>query len=176
MSRNICETTCPECQIWDFQKWPIDGIELITIGAYLESIGWEDCPYRNEVGYGFRQPDSWSWWRAESGAGTNTFSTAESWIREGVKVVRIRYTYKPISSDDQYRWAKLQCPMCLTLYAGWFVAKPGQLTPVETPTTYEIYDLSYWHAFNDEPSKRDIADRREVDIRKLAELMNGGAS
>lgn len=160
MSRNLCSTEC-ECGFWRFQgdrEVLIGSRSLMTEDDYFAAIGWNNCPYKGNqghgTGYGYRTDlagDS-HWWRSPDGNGGST-GYRLGYVRELAGV------YHSIPPEDRYRWVCLECPVCLRLYAGWYVRQPHYVpTKYEAdPPVYGLYDLSYFHAFNDEPSDKDIA-------------------
>lgn len=56
-------------------------------------------------------------------------------------------------------FGKVVCPLCLVEYVGWFRPAPAWS---DTPKLWEIYDTSYWSAYNDEPGIEDIRNRRDA--------------
>lgn len=47
------------------------------------------------------------------------------------------------------RFQQLLCPICGRVYAGWVAEK------IMRPGEYELFDSSFFYAFNDEPSEKD---------------------
>lgn len=56
--------------------------------------------------------------------------------------------------DDEVRWKQLECPLCHVLYAGWYFVETCVFSGV---MELKLFDLSYFHARNDEPVDADIA-------------------
>lgn len=76
MSRNRCDTEC-DCGFWKFidvRELPIDDPDLMTEDVYFHAIGWDDCSYKGNGGYGWGgyrdQPDYYAW-RSPTGGWTN---------------------------------------------------------------------------------------------------------
>lgn len=79
-----------------------------------------------------------------------------------------------VPEEDRYRMAKLQCPVCFRLYAGWFVQDPWAVkTDSGLGPGYECYDTSFFWSYNDEPSLRDeegaLVWTRKLFLEALAE-------
>lgn len=55
MSRNLSKTYCPVCKRgFAPTSFSIgEAHKLMTEGQYLKAIGWEDCPYKGNFGYGW---------------------------------------------------------------------------------------------------------------------------
>lgn len=100
------------------------------------------------------------WWDGPNGSGAS-FNAGPQYKR------RLLYTYRQINEADQYRWRKVQCPVCLVTYAGWYVLQPHGFKT----SKYTIYDLSYWWAFNDEPDERDLVEEVQWDTEKFREML-----
>lgn len=175
MSRNRCSTDC-YCGLWSFQTesfFPPGDPSLLTEQQYLDAIGFEDCPYRL-IGHGYDARlvgEHFSWeLRDENGKLVGYSSN-----------VRVGYTrvlsgaYLDVPPEDRYRFRKLECVFCRRLYVGWYRQDPvnvllaGKYDWADLPG-FRLYDTSFFHAFNDEPSKEDLTNMREWTPAKLAAL------
>lgn len=154
MSSNRCETSC-ECGFWSWhdQRYVSPSAPgLMTNDQYMDDIGVKkDHPYRNNYGhgngYGYRE--DWegtldTWWRSPDG--TCSSSYPQPGYTPDHKEPR-----RPVAPQDQYRFMKLECAVCHRLYVGWYRQQPSRVAPV-----YELYDTSFYYAFNDEPSNLDL--------------------
>jgi len=162
MSRNRCSTSC-ECGFWSFQRGtdnevPVNDPGLMTQAEYLKAIGWENCPYNENggrsacAGWSFRDDlngKTFPAWRSKNGMGWTNASIpcggAEGWNYEP-------QVYGDVPPDQRYRYRKVTCPLCRRSFVGWYVQQPKI---DDDDRCYEIYDTSFWHAFNDEPSDKD---------------------
>lgn len=193
MSRNRCSTLC-ECGFWDFNDAvPVGDSSLMTQREYFKAIGWEDCPYHENAGnsrsggWGFRDDlngKTFPAWRSKDGMSwTNAVypRDPERWIYEP-------QTYASVPPDQRYRYRKIECPICRRRYVGWFVQQP-KMVGGDSPV-FEIYDTSFWDAYNDEPSDKDregvinwsrdllVEAAREFIARhpdRFAKVFHGGA-
>jgi hypothetical protein len=77
--------------------------------------------------------------------------------------------YDRVPEEDRYRFRKLRCVLCKVLYVGWYIRQP-QKVDAEDVLKYDLYDTSYFHAFNDEPSDEDLREKREWTPQKLEAL------
>ncbi len=161
MSRNRSQVSCA-CGYWSFARSadaevPVDDPGLLTQRQYFQAIDWEDCPYHEGAGpsasggWGFRNDldgHTFPAWRSKDGNGwTNAVHSPEprsNWIAEP-------QVFSHVPPEARYRYRKVTCPICRRRYAGWYVQQPK----CGEPAVYEIYDTSYWYAYNDEPSERD---------------------
>lgn len=151
MGRNRGKTTC-ECGFWDF-AWPgrptcevqagVPG--LLPWGALRPGV------HREPQGYGFgehlfgRVSFGWS-----SPDGRNSSSSERpGWIERWVE-------YLPVPLADRYRYSRIECPVCMRAYIGWYRAIPPSIGVIERSLAYELYDLSFWHSGTDDPSDADL--------------------
>jgi len=138
----------------------------MTEDQYLKAINWEKCPY-SPHGYGFRNDLAGPiyWWRGPNGSGANY--PIAGYRRE------LSCEYLPVPDSDHYRFAKVECPICLRLYSGWYVHAPWTRYRDGTEDRhYELYDTSFYWAFNDEPAERDIENLREFTTPQIKEALS----
>jgi hypothetical protein len=57
-------------------------------------------------------------------------------------------------------YAKVICPLCLVEYVGWY--HPPTMPQYDGPA-WELFDTSYWSAYNDEPGDTDEKNKRDVE-------------
>ena len=146
MSRNLTSSRCL-CGYWDFpreRELAQADSGLMTESAYFAAIG--GSPYRG-CGYGYRDD-------LDGQTFTRTLPFGEH-----------SATYHSIPQEKRLRWRRLDCRICGRVYAGWYRAAPCRNTE---PWKYELYDLSFFYAFNDEPSPRDVAKLNEPSPEDVA--------
>lgn len=181
MSRNRSTTQC-DCGLWAFQTeriLPLDEILLLTQEAYFDVIDLpKDHPWRSGNGsYG-----PWGYGYAERLHGSHFMyhppgnKRACASHRHGVYTeARLVADYKPVPEADRYRYRRLECVFCGRTYAGWYRRDPvNDLdvqpdAPLEDRPHYELYDTSFFWAFNDEPAEKD-GPKRTWSAQKLAAL------
>lgn len=70
-----------------------------------------------------------------------------------------------LGRNDETRFLRIQCPDCGRLFAGWYRRDDGAWT---------LFDSSFFFAFNDEPSQKDLAEAheppRQVADERIEEL------
>ena len=174
MSTNTCGTKCPECKLWDFSHVETQNSEAVwTAEEYMSNIDSHKSPDNggHGWGYGYRPNSHFTskWYVSENCASNSYF--------EGSKLDRTTDFY-PIAPENKYGWIKKQCPLCKTLYSLWMRAEDGtkkiinyedsrsEKVEITKPTWY-CYDLSYYYSFNDEPSEKDLLNKREVTREDL---------
>lgn len=175
MSRNRCDSSC-QCGFWSFdgeREVPESAEGLMTYEAYLGKLGvspsdaWRDNNYR--WGYGYRDDlhGYTSWRYLRPGASPNSASwTNGRHVMPAGSTILCTYTTEPVPHDRRYRIRHLQCPLCLSKFAGWYRARPPEVethadgTVTRQAVTYELYDTSFWRSFNDEPCNEDGPKRR----------------
>lgn len=99
-----------------------------------------------------------------------SYSSIEHPKKKPVQVIE----YRPQAPNPVYGIVRTACPFCRVYYAAWVVGNDGWQTDSKEDSTepsWNVFDLSYWHSFNDEPYETDIADRVEVDAKLVAELI-----
>lgn len=171
MSRNRCDVRC-ECGWYSFggAVLPFGDPDLMTGSRYAALV---ETRYSPDPGIGFRDDLCgrvfYSWYSPD-GNGVASFDCGRGYEK------RLSARYAVVPEEDRYRWAKLQCPICRRLYAGWFVLQPWVVEGrVPGEPRYELVDTSFFWAFNDEPSDRDEAQLVEWDeprlVAALAEYM-----
>lgn len=167
MSRNRCRTEC-ECGFWSFStesELPIDSPGMLTGTEYLAAIDWSDCRYSVE-GYGYRADmdgrEDW-WWRSPDGMGATSavYCDRPGWVRT------LSARYGSVAQGDRYRFRHLICPLCGRQYAGWYVQNPSAIAGSAAGESWskpkwELYDSSFWSAYNDEPADAD-GPTREIN-------------
>jgi len=169
MSRNRSETRC-QCVFWYFeyeQTLSPDDAGLMTPAEYAEKIGIRP-EYRRDCGYGYRDDlhghKSWKY-RIPGNAYLNDGWTNSRDLIPRDAIVVTEYEIQPVPPDERYRMRHLQCPLCFAQYVGWYrafppeTAKSAEGTITRRPVTYELYDTSFWLAFNDEPCPEDGPQR-----------------
>lgn len=174
MSRNRGNTAC-SCGFWGLlpARVPMGDASLLTEEAYFAAIGCSDSPLKDgglrgmyyfngrnsgAVVYGYETKD---------GMGSSNYPSPQ----HPVKVLWARYAEVP--EADRIRFRKLQCAVCRRLYVGWYVLQPwvieGQWFKTYDGPMYELFDSSYWYAFNDEPHEKDEADALDWSGPMLAD-------
>ena len=160
MSRYRTSTVC-KCG-WNLGgDLPFGDASLMTEEQYIEEIDWEDCPY-SPHGYGFRDDlvGPTYWWHGPNHSGASY--PVPGHTRE------LLVEYLPVPGSDHYRYAKIECPICLRLYVGWYVHAPWTRYKDGTEDRwYEFYDTSFYWAFNDEPDERDVENLRELTADEI---------
>ena len=135
----------------------------MTEGEYLKDISWGDCPYQPH-GYGFRDDlvGSQYWWHSPHS------TSRSSYPRPGYRR-ELAWEWLPIPKLDRYRFAKIECPICLLVYVGWYCHSTWTryADGTEDQRYYELYDTSFYWAFNDEPGEKDIANLREFTPEQI---------
>ena len=168
MSVNCCSVEC-RCGFWSFTHEPDGDVamgdeSLLPIGEYLSLVGSHRSPdnYGHKYGYGYRDDlcGPVYWWDGPNGCGAN-YDAGPQYTK------RLLYTYQPIPEQARYRWRKVQCPVCMVTYAGWYVLQPHG----SELSRYTIYDTSFWWAFNDEPDERDLQDQVKWDTATFREML-----
>ncbi len=150
MSVNRCSTDCA-CGFWSFQhegSIPVGDSSLMTLDYYLDLIGdtRDRSNYGHRYGYGYRDDLTgkvYGWYHPNGGFAS--YDAGPEYEK------RLMWEYESIPEEARYRWRKLKCPFCNRLYAGWYRLQPHGYTR----NNYELYDTSYFHAFNDEPDLKD---------------------
>lgn len=166
MSVNRCSTDCA-CGFWSFHhegSIPVGASSLMTLDYYLDLIG--DTRDRSNsghnYGYGYRDDlqGEVAFWYDPSGGFAN-FDAGPGYER------RVMWEYESIPEADRYRWRKLECPFCNRIYAGWYRLQPhGGIR-----SDYELYDTSYFHAFSDEPCRKDDERLREWTVAEVRRMV-----
>jgi hypothetical protein len=188
VSRNRSSTTC-ECGLWSFQterEIPIDDPTLLTEAAYFDAIGFAaDHPWRRgnrwmrdgrEMGepcwgYGYRadlEGPVFMYVKPGTPVDQRGYGFASHKHGEYTEQVLVAQ-YDRVPEEDRYRFRKLRCVLCKVLYVGWYIRQP-QKVDAEDVLKYDLYDTSYFHAFNDEPSDEDLREKREWTPQKLEAL------
>jgi hypothetical protein len=182
MSRNRSSTAC-ECGLWSFRtEAVVPAVDplLLTESAYFDAAGFPlDHRWRRgnvwmrdgvQVGdpfwgYGYREDlaGPWYMYRVPGDPSGGSSSHHRHPYTERVLIAM----YDSVPPEDRYRFRKLQCVFCRRLYAGYYLRQPQQ---IDRERTYELYDTSFFHAFNDEPSDEDLREMREWTPEKLAAL------
>ena len=168
MSVNCCRTKCEHC-VWDFAgaSYAGDDLRLMTIEQYMAAVGSKRSKDNGGYGWGhgFRQREDYTWTRYRSKGdpingycgGSFSGEPSPSRLREleaqGFEVTCERVKFIRVAEAEMYRWVKAHCPLCGALYALWL---SHDAIEVGKPVTYSPYDMSYYWAFNDEPSKQDM--------------------
>jgi hypothetical protein len=178
MSRNRCDSSC-QCRFWSFddeRELPEGSEGLMTFEAYLRKTGMKDGdPWMNNSGhgwgYGYR--DDLHGYRSHQYLRSGeTNPNNRSWTNGPLPpgaIILAEHINEPVPEEKRYMVRYLECPLCQAKFAGWYRAQVGEVTRhrdgrVETkPITYELYDTSYWHSFNDEPAS-DGSDRAKRSI------------
>jgi len=161
MSRNRTSTVC-RCGWALGDDLPFGDARLMTEERYLKEIDWENNPYQPH-GYGFRDDliGPIYWWKSANGKSGASYPIP-GYVRE------LSFEYFPVPGSDRYRYAQIECPICLRLYVGWYVHAPWTRYRDGTEDRhYELYDTSFYWAFNDEPDEKDVENLRELTADEI---------
>lgn len=187
MSRNRCETACA-CGVMNLRDLP-----QATLDARSPSAGELYTAERLRPGsylpwgYSFRDDlngavsPMWAYYTKDGkfAGGSNSDRYSRDAEERGHTVV-----YEPSHYDDvpvhlRYRWGRIQCPLCLREYIGWYVRQPylvsgpmaeQRLDDDPGHPVYQLYDTSFFYSFNDEPIERDLEGVRSVDQGEMIRL------
>jgi len=169
MSVNQCSTDC-RCGFWSFLHEPdgdvlIGDKSLLTIDEYLTAIGStrDRTNSGHRFGYGYRNElngEVYGWYNKQGCYAS--FDAGPGYEK------RLLWTYEPIPEADRYRWRQLTCPFCNRTYAGWYRLQPHGLKR----NGYELYDLSFWWGFSDEPDRRDECWLREWTVDEVRLMLS----
>lgn len=169
MSRNRASSSC-ECGFWNFKNTPVDNLSindpsLRTWEQYRDDIDWKDTyapyylteQYRSQGPYQTRLEGESYWWRSPDGTGGASFP------RDGYRKILFNLRAS-VSENERYRFCKIECSICRRLYVGHYVQQPytigGEMltSNILEPRCYELHDTSFYYAYNDKPSDRDVVN------------------
>lgn len=172
VSCNRNSTDC-SCGLWRFNQLDVAGSTLMTFDEYFDNIGFKGSRDNSGYGYGrgYRNLPTFYQWKKEGSSCVSYATTQDGNPPRGEVgwLFNKKTEYAIIDESDQYRMAKIICPLCGRQYAGWLRAEN---TLVGEPIEYHLYDTSFYSSFHEESNITEDGATRVVNRELLISAWN----